>query len=201
MTGRLLQRRRKRSAWRDTRGAVALEFAMVAGPFFLLMLFIFEISLDLFQQEELDTALHLAARQIQTGNAQNVANGADFINQYLCPDVGTLLVCSGLYVQIQNLTLTYPQDYWNVTTGTLPMTGGALDLSAYGSANFCNAGPSEFLLISAVYVAPTIVGFFLPNLFSVQFGGATVRATISQVAAATEAYSATALGPTAAPGC
>ncbi len=185
-----------RSAWADARAAAALEFAIVVMPFILALMFVFELSYDLFVQEALDSGLHQAARQIQTGSAQNVANGAAFITKYLCPAVAGLLSCSGLYINVQKLSLTYPQDYWNVTTGKLPLSGGA-----FSSASFCNSGPSELLLVQAIYVSPTFVGGLLPNVMSWSYGGSIVHAALSQVAAVTENYSASAVTAGAAAAC
>jgi len=187
--------------WYDVRGLVAVEFALVAAPFLLVLLFVFEISVDLFQQEAMDSALHLAARELQTGNAQNVKDGATFIANYLCPSLGNLLTCNSLYVKVQKISPTSTQDFYNFTTGVLPITAGALDLSSYGSANFCNAGPSELLVVSAIYVSPTIVGGLLPNVLSWSFGGSMVHATLSTVGTVSEGYTATTLSKTSAPAC
>jgi hypothetical protein len=194
-------RRSALSGWTDRRGVVAIEFAFVAVPFFIVLFFIFEISIDLFEQELLDAGLHMAARQVQTGNAQNVTNGTTFINTYLCPDVGNLLTCTNLYVNVDHITPKANQDYYNFTTGKLPESGGALDLSSYGSANFCNAGPSEFLLISAIYVSPSLIGGFLPNILSIKYNGHTVHATLSQVAGFSEGFPTTAAKTPVAPSC
>jgi len=191
-----------RRGWRrDRSGVVALEFALLAVPFLIVLFFIFELSLDLFEKELLDSALHQAARQIETGNAQNVTDGTTFINNYLCPDAGNFLVCSNLYINVTHFTPTSSQDYYNFTTGNPPMSNGSLDLSNYQSGTFCNAGPSEFLLISAVYVSPSVVGAFLPNVLSVLSNGSTVHATFSQVAAYSEGYPTTKSAGKVAPAC
>jgi hypothetical protein len=185
----------------DRRGIVAIEFALLAFPFFLVLFFIFEIALDLFLQEALDSGLHVAAREVQTGNAQNVSNGTTFVNSYLCPAMGDLLTCSNLFVNVEHISPATGQDYYNFTTGNLPLDGSTLDLSSYGSANFCNAGPSEFLLISAIYVSNSAIGGLLPNVLSVKYNGSVVHATLSQVAAFSEGYPVTATTKNAAPSC
>ena len=109
-------------ARRRSRGVAAVEFALVAIPFISLILFVFELSYDLFQQEALDSGLHLAVRQVQTGNAQNATSGTDFITRFLCPNIGGLLTCSNLYVKVQKLSPATGQDFYDFTTGTLPLT-------------------------------------------------------------------------------
>jgi hypothetical protein len=55
------------------------------------------------------------------------------------------------------LTFASGQDFYTVTTGTVPVNSGALDLTSYASAKFCNAGSSQFVLLSAIYIAPSLI--------------------------------------------
>jgi len=75
----------------DTRASTAVEFAIVAMPFLMTLLFIFKLSYDLFTQAVLDNALQLATRQLQTGNAQNVEDDNDFNTRCMCPALSALL--------------------------------------------------------------------------------------------------------------
>jgi Flp pilus assembly protein TadG len=184
----------------DRRGAIALEFALAAIPFLLTVFFTFALSLHLFKQETLDSALNIAVRQVQTGNAQNLANGNVFVNNYLCPALsGGMISCSNLYVKVQSLTFSSGQDYYNVTTGGLPVSNGTLDLTGYGSSNFCNSAPSQTILVTAIYIGPSILGNLLPGIFSVTYNGAQVDALMSQVAAVTENFPPT--SGSGAPSC
>jgi hypothetical protein len=183
------------------RGATALEFAVVAVPFLTVTLFLFDLSYMLFTQEVLDGALHAAVRQVQTGNAQNALSGNDFINKYLAPQLSGLLSPANVYVQMKRLSPTANQDYYNFTTGKLPMTGGSLDLSNFSSDKFCNSGPAQMLLVSAIYVGPTFIGGLLPNVLSVYFNGTLVDATLSTVGVITENYPPAAAGSGSAAAC
>jgi Flp pilus assembly protein TadG len=171
-------------------GAVALEFAILSIPFFMWMLAIFEISYDMFTQSALDDALHVAVRSIQTGNAQYLLNGQTFISNYLCPAANGRLICANLYVSVSpaNFTATV-KDYHDLTTGGLPVSGNTLNLTSYTAAtSFCNASPQQFLLVSAVYVGPTFLSGLLPGLFTVQYLGKTVHATLATTGIVTEPY-------------
>jgi len=200
----------KARAWRLPRlgrsGVAAVEFAMVGFPFFLTLFFTFEISMDLFQQEALDAGLHLAVRQMQTGATQNTTNGATFISNYLCPNVTTVLSCNNLAISVKKLTLSSTlnmngTDFYNFTTGTLPMTGGVLDLSNFASTSFCNIGPSQYLLVTAIYTSPSIIGNFLPAITTVSYGGSLVHPTMSQMGTVTENFLQQASSSTAASAC
>jgi Flp pilus assembly protein TadG len=210
--------RRKSKGWvfpgrRHRRGAVALEFAILSIPFFMWILYIFELSYDLFTQQALDFALQGAVRQIQTGNAQNLATGGAFITNDFCGATKGLLECNQIWIRVQ-ATPTYPAtttngnpstpvDYSSIATGAIPMKGNLLDLSQYTSEGgavagntlpvtpFCNAAPSQAVLISAIYVGPSFISGMLPGVLSAQFGGATVHATLSTAGFVTEPFIAT----------
>jgi Flp pilus assembly protein TadG len=189
----------------DRRGVTTLEFAIVAVLFIGMLVSILELGFDFVLREDLDSALHQAARQLQTGNAQNVTNGSTFINNYLCPNGYGLFTCSSLYIKVQQISPSSTQDYYNFTTGLPPTNAGSLDLTAYSSASFCNAGPSELLLISAIYVRPSWVpNFFpgaLPSMMSMKSGGAQVQVTFASVGLVSEGYALSPSGTNSAPSC
>jgi len=193
--------RRPRTRRSDTRGVVAVEFAFAAGPFLVTTFFTIALSLHLFEQEALDAALHLAVRQVQTGNAQNLTNGSAFVTNYVCPNVSAVLNCSNISVNIQQLNFSSGQDYYNYTGTGLPVTGGTLNLSNYASSTFCNSAPNQFILVSAVYTSASILGSLLPHVFSVTYNGKQVDALLSQVAAVTENYPVQAGSGSPAPSC
>ena len=75
---------------RDTRGVYAIEFGMLALPFFGLIFAIVEVSYVSFNSEQLQAAVDKAARQILTGQAQtkNYTTTASFVSNLLCPSTG-----------------------------------------------------------------------------------------------------------------
>ncbi len=202
-------------SWHNARsGAVALEFAILAIPFFMWILYIFELSYDLFTQEALDFALQGAVRQIQTGNAQNT-NGNAFVNTDFCGATKGLLECNNIWIRVQVLP-TYPAqdastgnstaasgmiDYSSppFATGALPGGNGALSLDGYVSGGqissaapstaFCNATGGQAILISAIYIGPSFISGLLPGVLSVNLTGVgTVHATLSTAGFVTEPF-------------
>jgi Flp pilus assembly protein TadG len=178
----------------------------VASPLLVFLLFQIELSYDFFAQEVLDMALHQALREIATGNAQNAAGATAFMNSYFCPATHGLLNCNNLWFSIQKLPspLGANQDYYTYTTGSIPTSAGnKLNLANFsnnsgsGITNFCNSGPAEMLLVSAVYVGPSFVGGLLPNTltYTNYLDNSTVTAAFSTAAIVTEAYLATAASP------
>ena len=203
------RRRCGMAAWiAATRAEAALEFAILAVPMFTFILLIFEVSYDLFTQEALDAGLHQAVRAIQTGRAQNVLNGNDFVNRYMCPSMGGLLECgTHVYIKVQKISFATNQDYYTVpngATGVIPLSGNTVDLTGYGSTNFCNSSPGQVTLVSAIYLGPTFLGGLLPGMFSVYApGGSLVHATLSTTGLVTEDYTPVAVtaGTIPAPSC
>jgi Flp pilus assembly protein TadG len=192
---------------RNRRGAVALEFAILAVPFFLWILFIFEMSYDLFTQEALDFAVHAAVRQIQTGSAQSLTSGAAFIGKDICGAAKNLLECNHIWLKLSAITTP---DYSPPTAnGAVPQNGSTLNLSDYTNlagakvggggttappTPYCVAGPKQPILVSVVYLGPSFIGGLLPGVLSAQFGDTTVHATLSTAGFVTEPFISTAPG-------
>jgi len=84
---------------RSERGATAVEFALVAGPFFFLLGGIIETGIMLFTEYVLQNATQTAARTIRTGQASS-ADGtpsmvaADF-KALICETVELVVDCNG----------------------------------------------------------------------------------------------------------
>lgn len=85
--------------WRDRRGATALEFALVALPFFSLMLAIFETTAVFFATSTLENAVSDAARQIRTGQVQSANMTGIQFKALICAKTVPLLACD------ENLTV------------------------------------------------------------------------------------------------
>jgi Flp pilus assembly protein TadG len=87
---------------RDRSGASALEFALVAGPFFALLLAIIEVSLVFFGSFTLENAVDQAGRMIRTGQAQSTGMDAGAFKRQVCSKVVVLFDCeAGLKVEVQ----------------------------------------------------------------------------------------------------
>jgi len=190
----------------DRRAIVALEFAILSIPFFLLVLGVCEIAFDMFLQEATDLALQAGARQMEIGASKGSSSENSFINNYVCnTTAGRMLVCKNFHIKV--LLLQSGQDFSTpaVSNGTLPLSGHKLDLSAYdgnaGQSVFCNAPPGTLLLISAIYVGPTFLSGLLPFYFNQTYNGYPVHAVLSQVGVASEQFPNPGSGAGAAPQC
>lgn len=95
--GGILRRLRK-----DESGATAIEFGIIAIPFFALMVAIIEVSLVYFGNFSLENGVDQAARLIRTGQAQQQGFNETQFKESVCANVAGLSNCvSGLKVDVQ----------------------------------------------------------------------------------------------------
>jgi Flp pilus assembly protein TadG len=86
----------------DTSGATAIEFGIVAAPFFALMLALIEVSLVFFANFTLENAVDQASRMIRTGQAQQQGFSEAQFKQTVCDHVSGVYDCmSGLKLDVQ----------------------------------------------------------------------------------------------------
>ena len=91
--------RPRRSKWnlslrrfgRDKDGAAAVEFAMLAFPFFLIIAAMAEVTIIGFAQSSLDHAVSEASRRIRTGQVQSESKTAADMRSEICNNLTWLL--------------------------------------------------------------------------------------------------------------
>jgi hypothetical protein len=215
---------RRRSITTDRRGVTAVEMAIVLPVFMAFLLMLFEVAYDQFLQGALESTLQYTAYQVQVGLTENAANGKDsktFIDQQLCKNsIGHLLGCGSLWVRVQQYNASTCSDYYSETVGALPIASDALQLGDYageaapnganksvigpsnctvsgGGAGFCNPGPNEYIIMSAIYIAPSFLYALFPGE-AYTYGGHFVHAAFASTAFYTEGYPAL---PTGIPAC
>src|SRR5690554_3668290 len=85
---------RVRTFTRNEDGATAVEFSIVAVPFFALMFAILETALVFFGAQALETAVGTSGRLIRTGQAQQQALNAEGFKQTICNQVFQIFDCA-----------------------------------------------------------------------------------------------------------
>ncbi len=84
-------------------GATALEFGLVAAPFFALLFALIEVGLVFFANFTLENAVDSAARLIRTGQAQTQGFDADKFKTEVCSQIVALFDCNnGLKIDVRN---------------------------------------------------------------------------------------------------
>jgi Flp pilus assembly protein TadG len=154
----------------DTRGAAAVEFAIVGTIFMMLMLAAFEFGYMLFVQSVLDNAARDAARLILTGQAQTSGNAASSFSTLLCSDVGSMIPCGSVIYQAQVF------NNWS-TAQTAVNNPPPRDVNGNMVSQGFSAGtPGQILVVTVGYNYP----FFTPWIGAL-VGGASQSAYLQSV--------------------
>ncbi|WP_193337044.1 TadE/TadG family type IV pilus assembly protein [Devosia beringensis] len=104
LIGRALFGQGRRRFLRDQRGATAVEFGLLALPFFAIIGAILETSVVFLSGQVLESAVQDTSRYIRTGQAQGViVTAADFKAQVCSRLYGMFGDCSGLHVEVQTI--------------------------------------------------------------------------------------------------
>jgi len=119
LTGRLLGPAfaRVKSFGRDERGVTAIEFGILALPFFTIILAIFQTAMLFLATQILDSAVEDAARRVRTGEAQSYTPTQ--FRDYMCSyTFGFFGDCSGAQIQTKILT----SGFGGASNATTPQT-------------------------------------------------------------------------------
>ena len=165
-------------------GSTALEFAILIIPFWLFLLFLFELGFDFYVQLALDYAVQQSGRLLQTGAGSAATTSTVFKNDCVCPVVAGFLNCGQITLTAYPVTTT---DYYTNALaggGFVPLTAGALNTASWG---FATGAPNAPMFLQAVYTSVSIVGMLFPSM-SVAYGGARVHVTTSSVGFLNEQY-------------
>jgi hypothetical protein len=157
----------KRRFWvrrwlRNDDGAAAIEFAIVALPFFMFVFGILGIGLYFLASSSLEYGVEAAARKVRTGQAQKGAVTVGQFKQDVCDAAGSYIDCSKLSVIVQHASSwsgITPQACLDSRGNMVGSTGGAGDLmSTYtGTA-------SEVVLVTLCYQWDLATTFGFMNL-------------------------------------
>jgi Flp pilus assembly protein TadG len=156
---------------RDESGATAVEFALLALPFFALLFAILEIALVFWTTQVLETAVADASRQLYTGqfsttfaSAQTAAtsNGqpqptqADTFKSLVCAKASALISCAKIKVDVQ----AYSTDSFPSGVPS-PVQTTPTGLRQYDPAfgHFASPAPSQIMLVRAYAEYPIFTSF------------------------------------------
>jgi Flp pilus assembly protein TadG len=132
-------------------GNAAVEFGLVALPFFACFFAIIEVGLVFFAGQVLETSVADSARLILTGQAQNQSfQLVDFKNRVCDNAVQTLFVCANIAVDVRAAASFGAADL----TMPLNATTHMLDTSGFG---YNTTVPCDIVVVRVIYEWPTFV--------------------------------------------
>lgn len=148
---------------RDVSATTAVEFALLAFPFFMTLLGIFDISTMYFASTTLEKGTYAVARKVKTGEVVANSMTAQQFKQELCDEVSGMLACDQ---RLQVDVRTFQQ--FNQANLPPPLNpDGTIDNSQF-QFNPGNAG--DVVLVRTFYVWSVATPFW-GQLFSNMAGG------------------------------
>lgn len=141
-------------------GATAVEFALVAMPFFAILFAIIETALIFWTTQALENAVSDASRRIYTGQFQQAAGGrssaqlAEAFREDICDSIVALFDCNGsLAIDIRS----FP-DFPGAALSP-PVNEGNFDASDFG---YEATGPDDIVVVRAALAYPVILAIMNP---------------------------------------
>ncbi|MBR0881409.1 Flp pilus assembly protein TadG [Bradyrhizobium japonicum] len=146
---------------RDSRGATAVEFALVAAPFLALIIALVQTFLVFFAQQMLESVVRQSARLVLTGQVQSAQMNQAVFKQKVCDQIVILFNCSGLMIDMQVATSWSSA---NTATPTLTFDGSGKVTNTW---QYDPGDSGDIVVLRVMYVWPVVLGplgFNLSNL-------------------------------------
>ncbi|MBS0384162.1 MAG: pilus assembly protein [Proteobacteria bacterium] len=151
---------------RAKRGVAAVEFGLVALPFFLLMFGLGEVSMVGFAQASLDYSVNETARRIRTGEAQVAGATYGDIQTSICTQLSQFIVltCNGnLYIDVHH----YPTFAAAASGQSNPIQNNQFDSSGFG---YSPGNASDIVVVRAYYRWHVLTPLFQPIFQNISGG-------------------------------
>jgi Flp pilus assembly protein TadG len=150
-------------------GSVAVEFGLIAAPFFALIFAIMETAVVFFAGQALETAAADSSRLIMTGQAQTQGFNAAAFKTAVCGRIFGLFDCqNGVSVDVQTFT-----SFNNISlTNPIDANGNFQNNFSYQPG-----GPGSIVVVRLFYQYPVYVSLLGFNLANVNGGKRLLAAT------------------------
>lgn len=153
---------------KDDRGTNAVEFALLALPFFGLLLGVIQLGLIFLASQSLDEAVDNAAREIRTGQTRTINTAVNIFRTNLCDDIPIIMDCeNNLQVSVQSFA-----SFAETTSTTLFVDNNPVITGDYETGD-----GGDLVVISAAVSIPLVAG----SLFGTGDGSGRTRLTTSLV--------------------
>jgi Flp pilus assembly protein TadG len=138
----------------DRQGTTAVEFAMLAFPFFLLLFGIIECSLLFFAGQMLESAVDDVGRKIRTGQLDDTMTEGEFKNE-ICNATALLFSCQKLLVDLK-IAATFDE----LDEPPEPQNG-VIDTSDYSFTAPC---PEQIAMVTVTYEWPVFTNYVISQV-------------------------------------
>lgn len=123
----------------DRSGVTAVEFALIAPPFLLLLFAIMEIGMVLFASSTLEDAVYDAGRIIRTGSLQQSGNGIEVFKPLVCEGLYGIMDCDELIIDVRKF-----DSFGGVSLPSVFDEDGDVDED---SLQFVPGGPEDIVVV------------------------------------------------------
>ncbi|MBZ9938510.1 pilus assembly protein [Mesorhizobium sp. BR1-1-16] len=141
--------RLRRRFWGNTRGTAAVEFALIALPFFGLVAGMLETGIMMFADSALDTATNSAARLIRTGQAQQKNFSISTFRDSVCSEANGLFDCAKIKVDVRTAA-----SFGAMALATPVKADGSLDDSNFA---YSPGHGSDIVVVRVYYDWPIVL--------------------------------------------
>ena len=151
-------RRAVRRCASDSSGAAAVEFALVALPFILLVFLALQTAIIFLMSQALQTATTQSARLILTG--QSSSQTAQQFQQAVCANLPSMFNCSGVMVDVQSVSGGSASDFSSLNTAPLTPTYDNTTGQVTNTWSFSQGQPGDVVIVRVMYDWPVLGGIF-----------------------------------------
>lgn len=149
-------------------GVTAVEFAIIAMPFFIAFFAIVELAIFFFSSRYLEDAVFQAGRQIMTGQVQGQANAETAFKNALAANLPAWLDPAKVQYDVRVV------NQFSDVNLTPPMTNGALDPAKMG---FQPGNSGQIVIVRAFYEYPMLGGSLGKGVPKLANGKSLITAT------------------------
>lgn len=146
---------------KNTRGATAIEFALLALPFFGLVIGIIQLGIIFLANQTLDEAVDVASRQIQTGAIVQTGGNVNNFRTEVCDNVVMISDC-------ENQILISVQSYPDFAAVSQAQASGQLYTPSgrpvIVNNTFSPGTGGEIVVVSASVFIPIVAGSIFPGI-------------------------------------
>jgi Flp pilus assembly protein TadG len=149
---------------RDTKGATAVEFALIATPFLALIVGLIQTFLLFFAQSVLENAVRASARQVLTGQVQtqdaslSQAAAMSAFHQTVCNNSNVLFTCTGLMVDVQ------VANNWSSANTSMPTLTYDSNGNVTNNWQFNPGNAGDIVVVRVIYLWPVFFGSIAFNM-------------------------------------
>ena len=162
---------------REQDGGAAIEYGLIAAPFFAMVFAIIQTAVVFFAGQALERAAADSARLVMTGQAQTAGYDQTMFKQAVCGKIYGLFDCNGgLYVDVKNYT-----SFSSISTARPIDSNGNL-INNFG---YAPGGPGDIVVVRLMYQWPV---YLSPLGFDLSDMSGGKRLLVSTVAFRNEPY-------------